>query len=166
MLLYALRSGLVLGLCLVLYGLVFRLADLHFASFWSWGFYFALPIGSAVAFYRVQWPLSGWRSMLSSLLALVVVASGLYASFVFAYNAWVDDSLLVDVLEASRSRLEASGLEGEALEAEMRRQAGFLSPAPFAVIVFVQLVLFGMVSGLPVVAWIRSRYRNSTIGLK
>jgi hypothetical protein len=150
----ALRWGAILGGFLAAYGLLFRLLDLSYKSIWSWVFYIAVPIGGYMALRaaRRRGALGGYRRAFAIALLASTVGSGIHAGYVYVYNRYVDDSLLLEV----REDLLVSALKvrpGSGAEAEQRRRVeAFTRPALFSVAVFLRLVAVGLVSSV-VLAW-------------
>ncbi len=88
----ALVWGGILAVGMILNGVVFRVTKVHYSSRWSWGFYILPP---AVAL-RVQLRHGGEAFGADIALAAMVIGVGCiaYGLFVFAYNRFVDDSLI------------------------------------------------------------------------
>ena len=150
------RWGLILATFLVIYGLLFRLAGLSHNSALGWVFYLALPVGAWFTMRAVQgnraisYPRLLWAGWLTSL-----IGSAGYCLFVFAYNAFIDDSLLHEVRAAQSTTLMEEGLSGADLQAKVGLIEVLTQPLPFAAVVFIQLAIFALAASLVLAAWFR-----------
>ncbi len=139
----ALIWGGILAVGMILYGIVFRMTKVHYGSRWSWGFYILPP---AVALW-VQRRYGGEAFGPDIALAAMVIGAGCiaYGLFVFAYNRFVDDSLIRQVVANRLQQLEDRSPDPEKLARSTARLKRFEHPAPFAASVTVSLVVVSMV---------------------
>lgn len=139
----ALVWGGTLAAGMILYGVVFRLTKVHYRSRWSWGFYILPP---AVALW-VQLRYGGEAFGPDIAQAAMVIGAGCiaYGLFVFAYNRFVDDSLIRQVVADRLKQLEERSTDPEKLARSIARLKRLEHPATFAVSVTVSLVVVCMV---------------------
>ncbi len=139
----ALAWGGMLAAAMILYGIVFRITKVHYGSRWSWGFYILPP---AVGLW-VQLRYGGEAFGPDIALAAMVIGTGCiaYGLFVFAYNRFVDDSLIRQVVADRLKQLEERSPDPEKLARSTARLKRFEHPAPFAASVTVSLVVVSMV---------------------
>lgn len=129
--------------------MAFRLLDIHYSSPAGWVFYITIPVLAALVLYvarRDSRLAPGFLHRLRTSAFATILAAGIYGAFVFAYNAFVDDSLIIDVLSDAQRRASAAGSSPEEIAATMdavRAQAG--TPARFAASVFVRLSVLGAI---------------------
>ena len=133
----------VLAAAMILYGIVFRITKVHYSSRWSWGFYILPP---AAALW-VQLRYGGEAFGPDIALAAMVIGTGCvtYGLFVFAYNRFVDDSLIRQVVADRLKRLEERSTDPEKLARSTARLKRFEHPAPFAASVTLSLIVVSMV---------------------
>lgn len=147
---YGIRYGLITGFAIILYGVIFRLADIHYTSPLTAVFYLLLPAGLITALRAYMKATGDFASLGQTLVGstiLVAIAALLYSLFVFFYNQYVDDSLIQAILQDSRERLITSGQSGAELEEAMKRvRSSMGSPARFAMQIFVQMLIVGLIS--------------------
>lgn len=154
-----LRYGLVLAAGLIAYGILFRVLNIPYSSPLTWIFYLMLPVGGWLAVRALASAADAPPSLLrfAGFIALVMATgAGLYSGFVFVYNRFIDDSLLVAVRSDRVSRLHAGGLSGDELASSLARVELASTPAVFSLNVFIALFVFGVLSSL-VVALLVSR---------
>ena len=152
------RGGAALGLFEVLYGLFFRLADLHYASAWTWGFYLALPVGVYLAhrfFKRRNEGTMSFKVGMGIAAPVVGIGSAAYCTFVYVYNRFIDDSLLQAIFNDRIRELETQGANAAAMEAATRSLEAFTQPGTFSLSVFAQLVVIGLMAALVVATFTR-----------
>lgn len=155
-----LRYGLVLAAGLIAYGILFRVAKVHYSSPLAWIFYAMPPIGASLALWAFGSVNDSPPSLLKSagLVAMVVaIGSALYSAFVFVYNRFIDDSLLVAVRSDRVASLGERGLAGEELASAVERVRLATAPAVFSLNVFIALFVFGVLSSV-VIAFLSSRF--------
>ncbi len=145
------KQGLVWGAALAAFGLIYRLADISPYSPLKWVFYLLLAAGCIVAqvvYVRRMSGLDSARASFGGKLAtgslVALIGSAIYAAYVFVHNRFIDDSLIRTVVADSRRSLEASGAGGQSL-ALVEWMA---SPANFALLIFVQLLVVGAIATL------------------
>ena len=147
---YGIRFGLITGFAIILYGVVFRLADIHYTSPLTAVFYLLLPAGLVTALWAYAKAKREFANFLQTLVGgsiLVAIAALLYALFVFVYNQYIDDSLIQTVLEDSRQGLITHGQSGAELDESMKRiRSSMGNPARFATLIFVQMLIVGLIS--------------------
>jgi len=139
----ALVWGGMLAAAMILYGIVFRVTRVHYGSRWSWGFYILPP---AVALWvQLRYGREAFGPNMA--LAAMVIGAGCiaYGLFVFAYNRFVDDSLIRQVVADRLKQLEERSTDPEKLARSTARLKRFEHPAPFAASVTVSLVVVSMV---------------------
>ena len=138
-----LRYGSYAGALLVAYGLIYRLAGVSPQSPLKWLFYLMLVVACVLA--QRAHAASNRQSKVITRLATgsltATVGGGIYGLYVYVYNRFVDDSLIRTVVADGR----------RAAEGDAGAQA-FLdwlsSPAAFAVMIFAQMLVFGIVFSL------------------
>ncbi len=137
--------GGMLAAAMILYGIAFRITKVHYSSRWSWGFYILPP---AVALW-VQLRYGGEGEAFGPDLALAAMVIGAgciaYGLFVFAYNRFVDDSLIRQVVADRLKQLEVRSTDPEKLARSTARLKRFEHPAPFAASVTLSLIVVSMV---------------------
>ena len=138
----ALVWGGMLAAAMILYGIVFRITKVHYGSRWSWGFYL-LPPAFAL---RVQLRYGGETFGPDIALAAMVIGAGCiaYGLFVFAYNRFVDDSLIRQVVADRVRQIDERGGDPAKVARAKTRVKNFEHPAPFAASVTVSLVVVSM----------------------
>ena len=139
----ALLWGGILAVAMILNGIVFRVTKVRYSSKWSWGFYILPP---AVAL-RVQLRHGGEAFGPDIALAAMVIGVGClaYGLFVFAYNRFVDDSLIRQVVADRLKQIEERVADPEKLARSITRLKRFGHPAPFAASVTLSLIVVSMV---------------------
>ncbi len=156
----ALVQGAIFGGILIVYGLIFRLADLDARSPLAWVFYILMPVACYFAMRSLKQVDAGklpYRRGVGVSALTSVIAAGAYSVYVFLYNRFVDDSLLVNAIALNRQALMDSGLSAAEIEQRMEPVNTLLTPGPFSLLVFVQLTLFGILTALIIAAFIRSK---------
>ena len=139
----ALVWGGMLAAAMILYGIVFRVTRVHYGSRWSWGFYILPP---AVALWvQLRYGREAFGPNIA--LAAMVIGAGCiaYGLFVFAYNRFVDDSLIRQVVADRLKQLEERSTDPEKLARSTARLKRFEHPAPFAASVTLSLIVVSMV---------------------
>jgi len=153
----ALRYGLFLGLAEIIYGVLFRLAGVDYASPLTWVFYLMLPaaiwMGQRAA-GRITGSLSYGRG-LSIATGISALGAALYSAQVWLYNRFLDDSLLRAVRADQIESLRQSGVEATLLAARTSQIERLTQAAPFALAICIQLIVFGVASALLVSFWTR-----------
>jgi uncharacterized membrane protein len=146
----AIKYGSIFGGVLVVYGIIFRLAKLDFQSAWTYLFYLLLAAGSvrAVMILRRQRDQLRFFPGLGVGLLAGVIGGGIYCLYVFVYNAFIDNSLLVAVAERAQAQLDPAKLSAEELAVALQKVEALTRPGVFAVSVFVQMVLVALVVSL------------------
>ena len=142
---YSQRVGLYLGLFLVVYGLLFRLLNLHYSSAWAWIFYIA-PI-AAVLWGVMRAPETinaSYKISLWSGVKISAIGSLIYSIYVYVYNKFIDDSLLRLVYSESIEKLR----DLPDKEEKIRNVELMTTPELFTLGVFVRLTLVGIVFAL------------------
>lgn len=155
------RGGAALGLFEVLYGLFFRVADLHYASAWTWVFYLALAVGvylSHRVFKRRHDGTMSFRMGVGIGAPVVAIGSTAYCTFVYAYNRFIDDSLLRAIFADRIRELETDGADVAVIDAASRSLAAFTRPGTFSLSVFVQMTVVGLLAALAVTAFTRQSH--------
>ena len=137
-----LKWGLRFGGGLIAFGLIYRLADLQRIPGLVYLFYLAIPVASYFALRSMSGAV-GWKNGLGVSIGTAVLAACTYAVFVFAYNQFIDDSLIQQVREASVTAWQAAGFSAE--EIELRAASPIFSPFGFAAYIFALMSLFGTV---------------------
>ncbi|GAB4520677.1 MAG: hypothetical protein Tsb0010_04980 [Parvularculaceae bacterium] len=148
------RYGVILGVFLVIYGLIFRLLGQDASSPLGWVFYLALPVAvyAALTAYRRAGAQSYWRGATRGAV-VTMIGAGIYAVYVFAFNAFIDDTLIASVRETALAELTPDAGAHEA-QAEFIR---LLTTAPgFAASIFVQMMIVGSGAALVIAAFMRS----------
>lgn len=144
-----LRYGLYLGGFLTVYGIIFRLLNLPFDSPLGWVFYAALPVfaGAALLAKRRGGTLSYLEGALTT-AGLTILGGVIYSIYVFGFNAFVDDTLILAVRETALADLTARGLDASGEAA--RRQFIDLTTTPlgFAITIAIQMAVAGLVISL------------------
>ncbi len=102
----AARVGLWFGLGLSVYGLAFRLAELHHNSIFAWVFYLALPVAAWLTLKRLR--IRGISPKFVRRAWIATCAAGrltalVYCLYVWGFNALIDDSLLQNSLLEARA---------------------------------------------------------------
>ena len=140
------RYGLAFGGLLVGYGIVFRYAGLDFKSAWTYLFYVILAAGSLLSMVALRSATGGlaFQAGLRTGSLTAAIGGGIYSLYVFVFNRFVDDSLLVALAEHYRTTLAASGVEGARLERVMRVVETVTEPGIFAAVVFAQMLAVGL----------------------
>ena len=157
------RFGLVIAAILVVYGIIFNVLNLRSVPLALWAFYLLPPLGAVLAhrsFRKSNGHLT-FREGLAIAAIVVVVASAVYSFWVFVYNGWIDDSLLVEVKTSAQAELESRDLDAESRSRAVRQIELFTRPALFSVFVWVRLVVFGMLTSV-VAALIMRRAPSTT----
>jgi hypothetical protein len=122
-----------------------------------------LPVGGWLALRAFAASVEAPPSLLRSagIIAMVMaIGSALYSVYVFVYNRFIDDSLLVAVRSDRVARLQASGVSGDELARSLERLELSTTPAVFSLNVFIALFVFGVLSSL-LVAVVLSRFREA-----
>jgi hypothetical protein len=147
-----LRWGVALGAFLVLYGVLVRALELSYKSAWSWLFYLALLLFGYLALRsatRRGLP-TNFRQAFLLVLLTATVGSAIYSVYVFAYNRFVDDSLVREVRDDLIESSLATTAEGEA--EQRRRIEAFTSPGFFAIGVFLRQMTVGLLAAV-ILGW-------------
>lgn len=144
------------GVILVAYGVYFRRRDLHYKS--SWAHVFSLP--PALAAVSAQWAVSSGGGVTPTPMELVwsggqaaAIASLVYGASVWAYNRFVDDSLLQTVRADFMESSTITDAPEEKRAKLVKRVDVSLTPEVFAVTVAIRLSFVGLVAALPL-AWV------------
>ena len=160
----AFKNGLIFGGLLVAYGLIFRLAKLDFQSAWTYLFYILLMAGCVRSIVVLRRERGGLRFLPGLGVGLLTGAlgGGIYCLYVYLYNTFVDNSLLVAVAERAQAGLEASNATGPELAAALAKIENLTRPEVFAVSVFVQMLFVGLVVSLISAVALRRKTRPLT----
>ncbi len=163
----AIKYGLILGGGLTAYGILYRLARLERLPGLTWIFYLMVPV--AVFFALRALRDSGEGSLrfargvgLGGLVSLA--GSSIYAVYVYLYNSFIDDSLLVGIRDGYRQQFEAQGLAGNELAQSMAPIITSTQPSLFSLQVGIMLTLAGVVGALLIAAVLRRRPRRTAAG--
>ncbi len=143
------RYGVWVGLGLIFYGFVYRVASLDRIPGLIWVFYVALPLGVLIGQIKLRKELGvlTLKQGLTIVVLIILIAGPIYCFYVWGFNQFIDDSLLDQVVAGQREALAARGLSGEALEEQVQTLAARLTPATFALFVLIRLVGFGLITG-------------------
>ena len=142
----AIRTGLWLGIIEIAYGIFFRVGGFHFQSGWGWVFYLMLPVAVwwAQAHYRRKVGSMTYLQGLGIAALVVSIGAAVYAVQVWAYNEFIDDSLLVSVREYQMAAWQEAGLSGATLQSAINQLEISLYPAVFAASVCLRMILVGV----------------------
>ncbi len=158
----ALAYGVGCGVALVTFGIVVRwLADGGPPPH-AWAFYVSIPLAILVGLWRTDGSGRSWKKALRFAAVVALVGSALYAVSVFVINAWIDDSLLRWIVLSAEQRIAEQGLAGEEGAAQLARVKALARPAPFALLIFFQLVVGALVMSLPAVWFFGRNGRQAT----
>ena len=139
--------GGILAAAMVGYGLVFRLARLDYRSVWRFGFYVLPPVAGLAA--QLSWGRAGGAMAYADgfSLATIVVAMGTLAHglYVYAYNRWIDDSLIQSVVRDRTAQVEARVSDPIRRARSQARLEALGRPGRFAASVTVFLLLVSIV---------------------
>lgn len=163
----AVKFALLLGGALTAYGVLYRVAGLDRLPGLAWIFYLMVPVAvffALRAFKTDRGELPGFGRGVG--LGALVSAGGsfIYAVYVYLYNRFIDDSLLVTIRETSLQHYTEQGLGGEKLERAMATVEAFSQPGPFSVQVFLMLTLTGILGGLLLAAIMRRNAAAAAAG--
>ena len=156
--------GVIIGLFLVIYGYLYRVAKLESFPLTIWVFYIALPVGAFLAqraFQRARDGVFRWRQAAGTSAWVSCVGSAIYCSFVYVYNAFVDDSLVRSIYENTLAQATQKGLSGAELESTLAWARTLSDPAVFSLFVFVQLTLFGIITSSVAGVFLSRRARTA-----
>ena len=154
------RFALILGGGLTLYGIFYRLAGLDRVPALAWIFYVMVPVVVALSLRSIRAAAGGDLPFGRGVgMGSLVSAGGslIYGLYVYFYNRFVDDSLLLTIRQGARRRYEARGLTGSELDRVMAAVETSTQPWIFSLQVFVMLTLVGVVASLVVTAILRRR---------
>ncbi len=152
----AVKYGLFLGGFLSAYGLVFRLLNLPFDSPFGWIFYISLPIFAGLALWQLRKtpPLSYWRA-LGTAAMITVLGGAIYSLYVFAFNAFIDDSLIQAVRDSSLANMASRNLSPEGEEARRALIVWATEPLGFAITIAIQMTIASIVSSFVLAIFFR-----------
>ena len=86
-----------------------------------------------------------------------MLAAGIYCIFVFFYNAYVDDSLLQQLVQNSVAAWQAQDVPQSTIDEQLTSFS--FTPAGFALTIFILMSLVSIVGGL-IVGWIVVRKQD------
>ncbi len=142
------KTGLVLGIFLVIFGLIYRYGELDRFPILGWIFYLAIP------FFMYRWYKAidrtglDFKTSFKWTFFLSLIGNGIYTVFVYVFNKFFDDSLLQKTYLQGIQRLEDKGTTGEELELSKKQMELFTTAELFSLTIFIQLVLFSLLCGL------------------
>jgi hypothetical protein len=148
-----LKWGLRFGGGLIAFGLLYRVAGLQRVPGLVYLFYLAIPIASFFALKNMSVAVR-WKNGLGVSIVTAAVAACTYAVFVFAYNQFIDDSLIQQARDSGIAAWEAAGLPAE--EVELRSASPIFTPFGFAAYIFLLMSLVGAVFS-PALVFFRRR---------
>lgn len=145
------RYGLIIGGALIVYGIFFRVANIHYSSLLAWVFYLLMPAGVVLVLWAYRKSNASapafqpgfWAGSLTS-----VISAALYSVYVFFYNRFIDDSLLQTIITDFRARFIEQGLTGEQFDSAMEQLLAGASPGLFSIGVFIRLAGLGVLFAL------------------
>jgi hypothetical protein len=142
------KFGIYLGIFLLLFNLIFLYTSIPVSSPLAWFFYLSYPITIYLAFRKINRltdeKMPGFGQLFIAGLLLSLVATGIYAVYVFVEAAYIDDKFLLLAKENVKEQLAKSKLN----EAEIQSKLERVTPMLFAVSVFIRLFLTGLVSSV------------------
>lgn len=152
------KYGIILGVLLVIYGLIYRYANLEAVPGAGWVFYLAGPI--LIVFALLAARRSGALSLAGGLGAVFLVSlvgASIYAAYVYGFNAFIDDSLLQTVRADGIAKIESSISDPEKQASRKELIDVFTSPPLFAATIWMQLLIAYSLIGVILAAILRRR---------
>ncbi len=153
----ALRWGLALGAAEIAYGVLYRVASLDQVPGLAWIFYLMLPVAGFLALYHARPDGLTYRRGLGLGTLVGALGSFVYVIYVYLFNRFVDDLLLVQIRESTMATIEARGYTGARLDAALWQVETFTQPAGFSAYVFVRLAIVGTLCAAVLALFLRSR---------
>ncbi len=142
------KTGLTLGIFLVIYGLIYRYGELDRFPVAGWIFYLAIPF-FMYRWYRVVDKTGlNFKNALKWTTTLSLIGNSIYTGFVYVFNKFFDDSLLQKTYTQGIERTRSTGASPEEIEVARQRLELLTTAELFSVIVFIQLMLFSLFCGL------------------
>lgn len=147
------KYGIALGIFLVAYGLLYRIAQLDAVPGAGWVFYAAGPVAMwmLLTMKRAAGPL-GSAPAFGAALGAAFIGASIYCVYVYGYNAFVDDGLIDKVRADATARNLASGKSAEAIAARARLIESLTTPPTFALTIFFQLMIAYGLAAVPIAA--------------
>ncbi len=163
----AIKYGLILGGGLTTYGIIYRLARLERLPGLTWIFYLMVPVAVFFALRALRDSDGGALRFargvgLGGLVSLA--GSSIYAVYVYLYNSFIDDSLLVGIRDGYRQQFEAQGLAGDELALSMAPIITSTQPSLFSLQVGIMLTMAGVIGALLIVVVLRRRPPRTVAG--
>jgi hypothetical protein len=156
----SMKHAVITGAMLVLYGLVYRIADLETVPGLVWLFYLAIVICAGLTVMVLSRDGRGWVSCLGEGSLAGAVAALMYAVYVFVYNQWVDDSLLVQLQQDFIVTWEGEGVNAE--EIRRRLQSVTFTPAGFAVQILTMMTVLAIATAGISTLFFQRYFRKAT----
>ncbi len=155
----AITYGIVFGVLLIVYGFFYRVAGLERIPGFTAPFYLALPLCAYLTVRALPSPENPLTFRGASVPGVVasVLAAGIYCIFVFFYNAYVDDSLLQQLVQNSVAAWQAQDVPQSTIDERLTSFS--FTPAGFALTIFILMSLVSIVGGL-IVGWIVVRKQD------
>lgn len=151
------KHGLIFGAFLIFYGVLYRVLHLDEVPGLVWVFYLAPPLAAFMANRETKAARRAlaFKKGFQTGAVAALLAAVIYGLNVFAYNQFIDDSVVRDFAESFRARLL---VEGQTIEQAGRATSGFLfTPPGFAIFIFIRMALVSLISAAVLAFFMRSK---------
>lgn len=145
------RYGQYFGLLLVVAALALKLSGTPHGSWHAYALYALMPIAVLAAlfgFQHVNKEPPGFMQTIGAGLAASVVAGALFALFIYVYHGFVDDSLLVTLIEDAKDGLAGQGLNEQQMNRRMLEIRQDHRPGSYALASFARMTIAGVATAL------------------
>lgn len=145
------RYGQYFGLLLVVAGLALKLSGTPHGSWQAYALYALMPIAVLAAlfgFQHVNKEAPGFMQTISAGFAASLVAGALFALFIYVYHGFVDDSLLLALIEDAREELAGQGLHEQQMNRSMLEIQQAHRPGSYALASFARMTIVGAATAL------------------
>ncbi len=135
----AMKYGLITGLVMVIYNLALYVTGLFTNDKLGWAIYIIIAVMVFLAHKAFKEGGDGFMSIGQGLgigMLLILIGGIISSVFSYAYIKFVDDTIIEQIVEATRVKMEEKGLDDDQIEQAMSVTENFLTPE--------MMVLFGI----------------------
>ncbi len=142
------KYGLIAGLVMVIYNLALYMTGLFTNDKLSWVIYVIIAVMVFLAHKAFKEGGDGFMSIGQGLgigMLLILIGGTISSVFSYAYIKFVDGTIIEQIIEVTRAKMEEKGLDDDQIEQAMSMTENFLTPEMMVVFGILGLLFIGFI---------------------